>query len=77
MAFAPAVDVIPVDVIGLNGDHVASVVLVFSPCTIERPSEFRDDDILRRGKEYLATEQRDSPSPRETFLVMGIVADEE
>src|SRR5690349_19636366 len=57
---APGVDVIPVDPVPLDGDHVAGVVAILGAPTLVGPAELGDDDVLGGREPGFAAQESDT-----------------
>lgn len=67
------VDIHPIDVISLYGDHIMHVLPIFVPVDLRRPSQFHDDDIFNRWEKSVVSSEFHPLSPAESFLVEWIV----
>src|SRR5262249_14972529 len=71
----PRIDVIPIDPVSLHGDHVARVIPILTPASDCRPTHFRNDNVLHRGKHGLTAPKRFSLTAAKAFLIVWVVGE--
>lgn len=71
---APEVDVVPVDPVSLDGDHVTHVLKVFGSLPVIGPAKLHHNHILGRGKPCLPIQKCNASAPLKPLLVVRVVA---
>ena len=76
MLVAPAMDIEPVEVFGLDGDNIADVVSVFVAVARNRPAKFGDNNIFwsRQKHEAVKLSRLILTSAVESLFVVRIAA---
>src|SRR5262245_40025778 len=70
---APTVDVTPIEVVPLDGEDVANVLLVLGPSGRPNPTELADDHVLRTENECLASPEGHWPTSLKPLPVVGVL----